>query len=119
MLSRRRNKEMLTVGINYGSHDSAAAIASGGQILFAIAEERLSRKKHDGGFPVLAISAALAHAGAKLSDVDEVAFGWQSFAAIHNVDLRNYITGAHPMSLSDVMRGQSIAWLDEYRQNGE
>ena len=74
---------MLTVGINYGSHDSAAAIASGGQILFAIAEERLSRKKHDGGFPVLAISAALAHAGAKLSDVDEVAFGWQSFAAIH------------------------------------
>src|SRR5215468_1730735 len=114
-----RTKEMLTLGINYKSHDSAAAIARGGKILFAIAEERLSRKKHDGGFPVLAISAALAHAGARLSDVDEVAFGWQSFAAIHNVDLRNYITGAHPMPLGDVLRAQSIGWLDEYRRDGE
>src|SRR4029077_2477241 len=63
ILSCMRINEMLTLGINYGSHDSAAAIASGGKILFAIAEERLSRKKHDGGFPVLAIGAALAHAG--------------------------------------------------------
>src|SRR3954452_22436780 len=110
-----RTNEMLTVGINYGSHDSAAAIASEGKILFAIAEERLSRKKHDGGFPVLAIRAALAHVGARLSDLEEVAFGWQSFAAIHNVDLRNYITGAHPMPLGDVLRAQSVGCLDAYR----
>ena len=32
---------MLTLGINHGSHDLAAAIASGGKIAFAIAEERL------------------------------------------------------------------------------
>ena len=38
---------MLTLGINYGSHDSAAAIAQDGEILFATAEERLSRKKHE------------------------------------------------------------------------
>jgi carbamoyltransferase len=110
---------MLTLGINYGSHDSAAAIACDGKILFAIAEERLSRKKHDGEFPVHAIAAALAHAGAKLADVDEVAFGWQSFSAIRAADLRSNITGSHPRPLSDVLRAQSIGWLDEYRKNGE
>ena len=57
---------MLTLGINYGSHDSAAAIARDGEILFATAEERLSRKKHDSGFPLLAIRACLAHAGVEL-----------------------------------------------------
>jgi carbamoyltransferase len=110
---------MLTLGLNYGSHDSAAAIAIDGKVLFAIAEERLSRKKHDGAFPLHAIRAAMAHAGARLVDIDEVAFGWQPFSAVHAADLRNYITGTHPMSLSDVLRAQSVGWLDEYRKNGE
>ena len=81
---------MLTLGINYGSHDSAAAIAVDGKLLFAIAEERLSGKKHDGGFPVHAIGATLAHAGARIADLDEVAFGWQQFSAIQVADLRKY-----------------------------
>ena len=57
---------MLTLGINYGSHDSAAAIARDGEILFATAEERLSRKKHDGGFPLIGLiwSHEDCHAGA-------------------------------------------------------
>src|SRR4051812_9031373 len=111
---------MLTLGINYGSsHDAAAAIAQDGKILFAIAEERLSRKKHDGGFPLLAIAGALAHANATLADLDEVVFGWQSFAAIHATDLRNYFTGAHPMAVGDILRAQSVGWLDEYRKHGE
>jgi len=110
---------MLTLGINYCLHDSAAAIAEDGKLLFAIAEERLSRKKHDGGFPVHAIRAAIAHAGAKLTDIDEVTFGWQPFSAIHMADLRNCLTGAHPMRLGDFLRAQSIGWIDEYRKHGE
>jgi carbamoyltransferase len=110
---------MLTLGLNYGSHDSAAAIAQDGNILFAIAEERFSHKKHDGEFPIHAIRASLAHAGARLSDLDEVAFGWQPISAIRMVDLRNYLTGAHPMGLGEILRAQSIGWLDEYRKHGE
>jgi carbamoyltransferase len=109
---------MLTLGINYGSHDSAAAVSCDGDILFAIAEERLSRTKHDSGFPIHAIEAALSHAGAKLADIDEVAFGWQPFSATRAADFRNYLTGAHPMRVRDVLRGQ-IGWLDDYRKNGE
>jgi carbamoyltransferase len=110
---------MLTLGINYGSHDAAAAIACDGEVLFAIAEERLSRKKHDGGFPVNAIGAALRHVGAKLTDLDEVAFGWQPFSAIYAVDLRNFLTGTYPIRLGDFLRAQGIGWLDEYRKRGE
>src|SRR6266550_8747600 len=110
---------MLTLGINYGSHDSAAAIARDGQILFAIADERLSRKKHDGGFPLHAILASLAHVGATVADLDEVACGWQHFSALRTADLHNYLTGVHPMGLGAVLRAQSVGWLDEYRKDGE
>jgi carbamoyltransferase len=110
---------MLTLGINYGSHDSAAAIARDGEILFATAEERLSRKKHDGGFPVLAIRACLAHAGAELADLDEVAFGWQSAAAVRSADMRNFFTGAHRMGWWGVLRAQSIGRIEAYQKDGE
>src|SRR5262245_24137706 len=110
---------MLTLGINYGSHDSAAAIARDGEILFATAEERLSRKKHDGAFPLHAIRACLAHVGVELSHLDEVAFGWQPAAAIRSADLRNYLTGAHPMGWWAALRAQSIGRIEEYQKDGE
>jgi carbamoyltransferase len=110
---------MLTLGINYGSHDSAAAIARDGEILFATAEERLSRKKHDGAFPLHAIRACLAHVGAQLSNLDEVAFGWQPVAAIRSADLCNYLTGAHPMGWWGALRAQSIGRIEEYQRDGE
>jgi carbamoyltransferase len=99
---------MLTLGINYGSHDSAAAIARDGKLLFATEEERLSRKKHDGAFPLLAIKACLVHGGAELADLDEVAFGWQSTAAVRSADMHNFFTGTHPMGWWGVLRAQSI-----------
>lgn len=54
-------------------HDSAAALFIDGKLIAAAAEERFSRKKHTGDFPVAAISYCLAEAGAALSDVDEIA----------------------------------------------
>src|SRR6516162_2124339 len=110
---------MLTLGINYGSHDSAAAIAQDGEILFATAEERLSRKKHDGAFPLLAIGACLAHVRAELSDLDEVAFGWQPAAATRAVDLRIYLTGAHPMGWREALKAQTVGRLEGYPKDGE
>jgi carbamoyltransferase len=110
---------MLTLGINYGSHDSAAAIARDGEILFATAEERLSRKKHDGGFPLRAIRAALAHAEAELEGLDEVAFGWQPLAAVRSADLRNYLMGAHPMGWREALKAQTVGRIVEYQRNGE
>ena len=47
---------MLTIGVNYSQmHDSSACIVRDGELLFAVAEERISRLKHDARFPVHAI----------------------------------------------------------------
>jgi carbamoyltransferase len=110
---------MLSLGINYGSHDAAAAIARDGEILFAIAEERLSHRKHDGAFPSLAIKASLDHAEASLKDVDHVVFGWQKQSAVRSADFGNYLKGAHPMEWRDLFRAQSIGRIEEYQRSGE
>ncbi|MGA7968035.1 MAG: carbamoyltransferase C-terminal domain-containing protein [Terriglobales bacterium] len=71
---------MLILGLNMFHADSSAAIVDDGKILFAVAEERLNRQKHYGGFPSLAVKACLDAAGAKLTDVQHVAVGQDSDA---------------------------------------
>jgi predicted NodU family carbamoyl transferase len=51
---------MISMGMNNSQmHDSSACIVRDGEVLFAVAEERLSGVKHDAGFPALAIRACL------------------------------------------------------------
>jgi carbamoyltransferase len=71
---------MLILGLNMFHADASAALVCDGKVVFAIAEERLSRHKHFGGFPALAVKACLESAGAKISDVDHVAVGQDSDA---------------------------------------
>ena len=71
---------MLILGLNMFHADASAAIVQDGEIVFAIAEERLNRVKHYAGFPALAIKACLDAAGAKIADVDHVAVGQDSDA---------------------------------------
>lgn len=62
------------LGISAFYHDSAAALLIDGEIVAACQEERLSRIKHDPGFPEQAIDYVLREAGLTLSEVDHVAF---------------------------------------------
>jgi carbamoyltransferase len=71
---------MLILGLNMFHADSSAAIVLDGEIKFAVAEERLNRHKHYGGFPALAVKACLDAVGAKISDVEHVAVGQDSDA---------------------------------------
>src|SRR5437879_1936560 len=71
---------MLILGLNMFHADASAAIIQDGEVIFAIAEERLNRIKHYAGFPSLAIKACLDAAGAKMTDVDHVAVGQDSDA---------------------------------------
>src|SRR6202035_2740490 len=88
-------------------------------ILFATAEERLSRKKHDSGFPLHAIRACLAHAGVELANLDEVAFGWQHSGATRSADMRDFFTGSHPMGWWAALRAQTVGRIEEYQRDGE
>jgi carbamoyltransferase len=90
---------MLTIGINYSQmHDSSACIVRDGDLLFAVAEERLSRLKHDASFPKLAIQACLDFAKVTAAQVDEVCFGWQTAGPVYRHDLSLYATGRWPLS---------------------
>jgi carbamoyltransferase len=71
---------MLILGLNMFHADASAAILEDGKILFAVAEERLNRHKHYGGFPALAVKACLDAVGAKITDVQHVAVGQDSDA---------------------------------------
>ena len=95
---------MLTLGLNYSQmHDSSACIARDGQILFAVAEERLSRLKHDPRFPHLAIQACLDFAGVQASQLDEVCFGWQKAGSVYRHDLALYLTHRWPITYLNVL----------------
>jgi len=71
---------MLILGLNMFHADASAAIVLDGEVKFAVAEERLNRHKHFGGFPSLAIRACLDAVGANISDVEHVAVGQDSDA---------------------------------------
>ena len=66
---------MLILGLNMFHADASAAILVDGEVKFAVAEERLNRQKHYGGFPALAIQACLDAVGAKITDIDHIAVG--------------------------------------------
>ena len=95
---------LITLGINYSQmHDSSACIVRDGDLLFAVAEERLSRMKHDSRFPQIAIQACLEFAGVRANHLDEVCFGWQTAGPVYRHDLKLFATGKWPVSYLNVL----------------
>src|SRR3954468_16471434 len=58
-------------------HDAAATLIRDGDVVAAVAEERLSGRKHHIGFPSLAIESCLAQGGITMADVDHVSLYWK------------------------------------------
>ena len=56
---------------------SAAALIRDGELIAAVEEERLSRIKNDGAFPLRAIAECLRVAGISMGEVDSVAVYWE------------------------------------------
>src|SRR5579859_2814310 len=95
----RQGDRVITLGINYSQmHDSAACIVRNGELLFAVAEERISRVKHDARFPQNAIRACLDFAKIRADQLDEVCFGWQTAGPVYRHDLKCYATGKMPVT---------------------
>jgi carbamoyltransferase len=81
---------MRILGISAFYHDSAAALVDDGRIIAAAQEERFTRKKHDPSFPRNAVDYCLEAAGAKLADIDHVAFYDKPFLKFERL-LETYI----------------------------
>jgi carbamoyltransferase len=69
-------------------HDSAAALVVDGKVVAAAAQERFSRKKHTGDFPIDAIHFCLSEAGLHIEDVREIAHGfdYSRFRQLYSLD---------------------------------
>ncbi len=95
---------MLSIGINYTQmHDSSACIVRDGELLFAVAEERLSRVKHDAGFPHRAIRACLDFAGVRADQLDEICVGWPRPHSGFVSDLKCMAMGIHPITYVNLL----------------
>ena len=108
---------MLTLGINYSQmHDSSACLVRDGELLFAVAEERISRLKHDARFPQLAIEACLDFGKIRAEQLDEVCFGWQTAGPVYRRDLNLYATARWPANYLNVLNS-TRHFLSMWHQN--
>jgi carbamoyltransferase len=111
---------LISLGINYSEmHDSAACIARDGHILFAVAEERLSRLKHDARFPSLSIEACLAAAGVRADQLDFVCFGWPPAIEALKHDLKCMAAGSLPLNYVDLVSTVRRNLNHTRKQNGK
>ncbi|MBA3634389.1 MAG: carbamoyltransferase [Acidobacteria bacterium] len=63
--------------------DSAAAIIKDGEIVAAAEEERFTRKKHQSGFPFLAVQYCLDEAGITIAEVKHIGLYWKPWVLRH------------------------------------
>src|SRR6267143_3796736 len=109
---------MITLGVNYTKmHDSSACIVRDGDLIFAIAEERISRVKHDAGFPHMAIQACLEYSGVRADQLDEVCFGWPTAGPGFRHDLKCLATGGLPLTHLNLLT-TTLHFLSMWHQRG-
>ena len=109
---------MITIGFNYSQmHDSSACITRDGELLFAVAEERISRIKHDAGFPHHAIRACLDFAKVRPDQLDFICQGWPAPHRVFNADLKCFLSGKYPVTYLNVLNSTRL-YASMAHQNG-
>jgi carbamoyltransferase len=108
---------MICLGINYSQmKDASACLIRDGEVVHAIAEERLTRVKHDGSFPVRAIESCLTAASAPASDVDFLCFGWPPVRKAFLHDLGDFVSGKSSIDFVNV--ASSVRYLASMSRQG-
>ena len=109
---------MISIGFNYSQmHDSSACIARDGELLFAVAEERISRVKHDAGFPRKAIQACLEFAKVRPDELDFICQGWPAPGKVFVTDLKCFLRGQYPITYLNVLNSARL-YASMTHQNG-
>ncbi|MFN0008377.1 MAG: carbamoyltransferase [Planctomycetota bacterium] len=101
---------MNVLGLSFYYHDSSAALVRDGVLVAAAEEERFSRRKHDSGFPGLAIDFVLKTGGIRLDDVDYVVFYEKPFVKFERMLLT--AMGTFPRSAA-VFRESMQRWISD------
>ncbi len=101
---------MYILGVSCFYHDAAAALIRDGELVAAAMEERFTRKKHDNGFPKMAIDFVLRQAGISGPDLDYVVFYEKPMVKVERILMSTLAT--FPRS-AGVWREATLAWLED------
>jgi len=98
------------LGISAFYHDSSACLIRNNEIICAIQEERISRKKQDDRLPVKAVAVCLEQAGIQIEDIELVVFYEKPFLKFERV-IETYVQTA-PMGFL-AFRKAVKSWMGE------
>lgn len=98
------------LGISAFYHDSAACLIREGDIVAAAQEERFTRKKHDPGFPVQAVTYCLREGGISLPDLRYIVFYDKPLVKFERL-IETYLAFA-PKGLQSFVAAMPV-WLKE------
>ncbi len=101
---------MNVLGLSCFYHDSAAALLRDGVIVAACQEERLSRKRHDSGFPARAVKYVLREAGIGPEQIDAVGFYDKPLLKFERI-LTTYVA-TFPRSFNSFRKAMPL-WIKE------
>ena len=101
---------MYTLGISAYFHDSAAALTHENKLIYAVQEERFSRKKHDANFPKQSIMYCLEEGKISPHEIDYIVFYEKPFLKFERL-LETYLAFA-PRGLTSFLKSMPI-WLKD------
>ena len=103
------------------SHEAHACIVQDGNLVAAMAEERLSRLKADMGYPRRSIDAVLALSGLKPEDIDVVAFAGESgylFQTLYKcnatMSIQDWVKQCHLYWKPKLLDGEKLTPFDDF-----
>ena len=102
--------DIYILGISCFYHDSAIALLKNGELIFAIQEERLSRKKYDSSFPEKGIVQCLNSQNLDLNDIDYIVYYEKPLLTFERL-LETYIDAA-PGGFRSFITAMQV-WLKE------
>ena len=102
---------MIILGIHDG-HNASAALIVDGKLICAIGEERLSRDKHQYGYPAKAIETVLKFGNISPSDIDRVAMATPTLPPAYFYTQRN-----STFSINDYWKEQREYWYPKLFEN--
>jgi len=95
---------MIVLGVHDG-HNASAALTIDGKLIAAVGEERLSRSKHEYGYPGRAIQSVLNTAGITIQDIDHIAMATPTLPPMYY-----YVSRNANFSIKDYWKEQREYW---------
>tara|TARA_Y100000768_G_C23982097_1_gene686502 strand:- start:1698 stop:3413 length:1716 start_codon:yes stop_codon:yes gene_type:complete len=108
-------KKYSILGIEYGGHDTSAALLVDGRVISCCEQERFDLEKHSRAFPSDAINECLKIGGLSIDDIDEISIGFDFVDMIKKVYLKPAIKDISRLNfmIKDIKRIESYLQIEK------